>query len=241
MHHDALSQDFDRSRIVPRAGTLLLAGMLILASPAQAAQSTNPLPDPATTEPVTVIERINGTLNGQTSLVRSMVNECLVAGVASVVVAMSISGLPAGPVATAALGAVPSMSSYTIGALGCGAGAVGGAASAALIHAWEDRSAVAETIAAPIVAAWTAIEEADEWSIAGLASRGGEAVYAALGGTASTMMAWFQSTPEPAAETTMLASNQPPERLAGDLVRVSYQTSVTPVRVLRKRPVVGVP
>jgi hypothetical protein len=241
MHHDALSQDFDLNRTVLRAGTLVLAGMLILASPAQAAQPVNPPSEPTTTEPVTVIERINGTLNGQTSLVRSMVNECLLAGVASVVVAMSISGLPAGPVATAALGAVPSMSSYTIGALGCGAGAVAGAASAALMYAWEDRSAVAEAVATPLVAAWTAIEEADEWSIAGLASRGGEAVYAALGGTASTMMAWFQSTPEPAAETTMLASVQPRARPAGDLVHVSYQSSVTPVRVLRKRPVVGVP
>jgi hypothetical protein len=39
----------------------------------------------------------------------------------------------------------------------------------------------------------------------------------------------------------MLASVQPRARPAGDLVHVSYQSSVTPVRVLRKRPVVGVP
>ena len=229
MRDHMLPKDSATSRTALRAGALFLVGLMTLAAPARAEQPAG--------EPATVLERINGTLNAQTSLVRSMVNECVVAGVASVVVAMSITG-PAGPVATAALGAVPGMSAYGIGAMGCAAGAVGGAVSAAMIHAWEDRSAVVEAVTTPIVAAWTAIEEADEWSIASLASRGGEAVYAAVGGTASTLMAWFQGTPE----TTMLASSQPePPRADLDLIRVSYQVNATPVRVLRKRPVVGVP
>lgn len=229
MRDHMLPKDSATSRTALRAGALFLVGLMILAAPARAEQPAG--------EPATVLERINGTPNAQTSLVRSMVNECVVAGVASVVVAMSITG-PAGPVATAALGAVPGMSAYGIGAMGCAAGAVGGAVSAAMIHAWEDRSAVVEAVTTPIVAAWTAIEEADEWSIANLASRGGEAVYAAVGGTASTLMAWFQGTPE----TTMLASSQPEApRMNDDVIRVSYQVNATPVRVLRKRPVVGVP
>ena len=215
MQCDAFSKDADVARTALRAGALLLAGFVAFVAPARAEQQ------PAA-EPVSVIERINGTLNAQTSLVRSMVNECVVAGVSSVVVAMSISG-PAGPVATAALGAMPGMSTYGIGAMGCAAGAVGGAVSAAMIHAWEDRTAVAEAITTPIVAAWTAIEEADEWSIASMISSGGEAVYAALGGTASTLMAWFQPTPDAVPDTIMLASNQTDEPQSRDLIRVSYQ------------------
>ena len=64
---------------------LFLAGFVAFATPARAEQN------PAA-EPVSVVHRVNDTLNSQTSLARYVVNECVLAGVASVAIAMSISG-----------------------------------------------------------------------------------------------------------------------------------------------------
>jgi len=211
---------------------LLLAGCMAFATPARAEQTPAAKPD-------SIIHRVNDTLNSQTSLARYMVNECVLAGVASVAVAMSISG-PIGPVATTALGAIPGMSTYWIGAIGCAAGAVAGAASAAMIHSWEDATGALESTTTASVAAWTAIEEADEWSIASMISSGGEAVYAALGGTASTLMAWFQPAPDSVPDTIMLASNQTDQARISDVITVRQQPGVAAVRILRKRPVVDV-
>ena len=179
---------------------LFLAGFVAFATPARAEQN------PAA-EPVSVVHRVNDALNSQTSLARYVVNECVLAGVASVAIAMSISG-PIGPVATTALNAVPGMSTYWIGAIGCAAGAVAAVTSAAMIYSWKDATSALELTTTASVAAWTAIEEADEWSIASMISSGGEAMYAALGGTASTLMAWFQPAPDSVPDTVMLASNQ---------------------------------
>jgi hypothetical protein len=73
-------------------------------------------------------------------MVRYVANECILAGVAgaAIAVALTVSGGAVGPVATAALGVSPEMSTFGITALGCVAGAAAGVASAVAIYAYEE-------------------------------------------------------------------------------------------------------
>jgi hypothetical protein len=73
-------------------------------------------------------------------MVRYVANECILAGVAgaAIAVALSVSGGAVGPVAAAALGVSPEMSTMGITALGCVAGAAAGVASAVAIYAWDE-------------------------------------------------------------------------------------------------------
>lgn len=73
-------------------------------------------------------------------MVRYVANECILAGVAgaAIAVALTVSGGAVGPVASAALGVSPEMSTFGITALGCVAGAAAGVASAVAIYAWDE-------------------------------------------------------------------------------------------------------
>lgn len=73
-------------------------------------------------------------------MVRYVANECILAGVAgaAIAVALTVSGGAVGPVASAALGVSPEMSTFGITALGCVAGASAGVASAVAIYAWDE-------------------------------------------------------------------------------------------------------
>jgi len=228
MQDNPIPVELRAGRIVGRARAILLVGRMLLAAAAHAA------------DPVSDIERVDGSLNKETSVFRHIVNECVIAGIASVVVAMSVTG-PIAPAVAASLGASPGMSAYGIGALGCGSGAVAGAVSAAMIYVWEDRAVVGEAIATPIVTAWQAIEPAYEWSIAGLLSRGGEVVVSTIGSSTSGLLAWLP-TPSAAVQRSTALTLRPAERpRAGDRVQPSYQPDVTAERLLPKRIGVVVP
>lgn len=130
-------------------------------------------------------------------MIRYVANECVLAGVAgaAIAVALTVSGGAVGPVAAAALGVSPEMSTMGITALGCVAGAAAGVASAVAIYAYEEpetvrdfavasaqgvqsgvqyvASATAETVAAAVTKpqeALVAAASGAQWVVAGVAS-----------------------------------------------------------------------
>lgn len=142
-------------------------------------------------------------------MVRYVANECVLAGVAgaAVAVALTVTGGAVGPVASAALGVTQEMSTLSITALGCVAGAAAGAASAVAIYAYEEPETIrdfaveqAENVQYAVAAVADAVygvarhpvdtmyaAAAGAWNVAAAAVSGvGGAVYAVAGVTQSS-------------------------------------------------------
>jgi hypothetical protein len=194
---------------------------LLAGGPALAEQSTE-----QAAEPVSVLARMKDALNAQSSVARHLLNECVLAGAAAAAVAVVMTG-PVGPTAMTALGVVPDMSPYTIGAMGCGAGVVAGAASAFALYAWEDPAEATRMVTAPIVTAWNAVAIPKDWSIANLFYQGGQTALAAIEatGTGSALLAALQGTEAPAAPVMVSGRLY---ALGSGVARVSYRTDQDP-------------
>lgn len=184
------------------------------------------VPAPATAQALvpaqasaTVMDRMEVAINSNASVLRYMLNECVIASVASVVIMLSLSG-PVSPAVAAATGATPGLSLPGVGALGCGAGAVGGAAAAAVIYAWEEPAAVVETVTTPVALAWNALTTREEWSLLALMTGGGEAIRAAIAGSGSDLLAWASGGTKPA---PVYRADVLPSRMPYGVVQAAYQ------------------
>jgi len=172
----------------------IVLGAMLFATTPLAAQSAA---DPEAAQ--TLFQRVEYHISQSPSLGRYLANECLLTSVAAVVVALAIGG-PVAPAAEAALGVVPGLSTFSIGALACGAGVAAGSAVAAFTTAWGERQAIQETAAAQIAWIWNGVAASQGgpggapggdsevapggssggWSIAGLWERAGEVTTAAV-------------------------------------------------------------
>ncbi len=126
------------------ARAIVLGGMLA-ASTTQAAET------PAAAPPSGLLQRIEHQLNQTPTLSRFMVNECLLAATAAMVVA-SVSTGPIAPAVSASLGVAPGLSVFTIGGLACGAGAAAAVVAAGVWTTWSERQVIAEIAEARVIA-----------------------------------------------------------------------------------------
>ncbi len=167
----------------------VVLGAMLFATTPLAAQSAA---DPEAAQ--TLFQRVEYHISQSPSLARYLANECLLTGVA-----LAITG-PVAPAAEAALGVVPGLSTFSIGALACGAGVAAGSAVAAFTTAWGERQAIQETAAAQIAWIWNGVAASQGgpgeapggdsevapggwsggWSIASLWERAGEVTTAAV-------------------------------------------------------------
>lgn len=162
----------------------------------------------ARAESLSVMARMEDALNAKSSVLRYMAAECVQNGVAA-----------------ALFGSSTGLSTTVLGVLGCGAGALGAAASAGVIYVWEDPDALPEVMTAPITTVWNALPEQDEWSIVGLLSTGTQYVVASVATTTTMVLAsLFGGDQE---ETTQVAE-VPARQPTGPIVPVSYQADATP-------------
>lgn len=126
------------------ARAIVLGGMLV-AGTTQAAETVAAAP------PSGLLQRIEHQLNQTPTLSRFMVNECLLAATAAMVVAAVSTG-PIAPAVSASLGVAPGLSVFTIGGLACGAGAAAAVVVAGVWTTWSERQVIAEAAEARVVA-----------------------------------------------------------------------------------------
>ena len=172
---------------------VFMSGLLVAASPVVAQSAAEPEPAPS------FLQRMEHHISQSPSMARYLANECVLASVAAVVVAATVTG-PISPAVNAALGVSPGLSTLGIGGLACGAGVAAGAAAAALVTAWGERGAIQEAAATQISWIWNGVtgqagwpeELPGGWAIASLWERAGQATTAAVQTVASAAPAsWF--------------------------------------------------
>ncbi len=175
---------------------VLLGGFIMSATPTLAQTTTELDPQAG------FLERVEYHIGQNPSLPRFLLNECVLAGVAAAIVAVTISG-PATPVVEAALGVVPGMSVLSITGLACGAGMAAGVAAAGFATAWEERQQIQEAAVTQVAWIWNGVTTSERlpggWSIAALWERAAEVTQVAMQtiGSATSTVIVFREVPAP--------------------------------------------
>lgn len=135
--------------------SLLITTTLLMMSTGQAYATS---PAPSAESPEAWHEHLSEILSDTTPL-RFVVNECVIATATAVTVAAVLAG-PATPAAAVALGVIPEMPLLQIAGLSCGAGVAAGLASGTIAYVWVDRDVIMEATTTQVANAWQATEPA---------------------------------------------------------------------------------
>lgn len=139
--------------------TLLITTALLMMSAGQAyAASSVSSTAPTAESPDAWHQHLSEILSDTTPL-RFVINECVIASATAVTVAAILAG-PVAPATAVAVGVVPELSLLHLAGLSCSAGVAAGLASGTIAYVWVDRDVIVDATATQVAYMWQATEPA---------------------------------------------------------------------------------
>lgn len=173
-----------RSLLITTALLMMSAGEAYAASPAPVAES-----------PDAWYEHLSEILSDTTPL-RFVVNECVIATATAVTVAAVLTA-PAGPATMVAASVIPELPLLQLAGLSCSAGVAAGLASGTIAYVWVDRDMIMEATATQVANAWQATEPARTavaTAVAGALSDPAGTVQTAAGTMVASVAGFFEQS-----------------------------------------------
>lgn len=186
--------------------TLLITTALLMMSAGQAyAASSAPSTAPTAESPDAWHQHLSEILSDTTPM-RFVINECVIASATAVTVAALIAG-PVGPATVVAAGVVPELSLLQLAGLSCSAGVAAGVASGTIAYVWVDRDVIVDATATQVAYMWQATEPARTavaTAVAGVFSDPAGSMQAAAGTMMASVAGFFEQSRD--ATGTVIAS-----------------------------------